>query len=400
MAYSGDSPIVDKNRVRYKGKLLRARLLPPATIESELLVPVSPLMSPDALAEHISQSVLGGLEALCIAIGDQLGLYAALEKIGPATPAQLAAHAGTNERYTREWLEQQAMATILYCENPGADPDARRFTLPNGYAAVLTEPESLTGMAPMAQSFAGVAAPFPQLLAAFRTGAGVPYADYGEHMHIGQARSNRAYFTHLLAQEWIAAMPDIAARLQSDPPARVADIGVGQGWSSIALARAFPCARVDGLDLDPASIAAARENAAHSGLTEERVAFHLRDAGDPALAGQYDLALAIECIHDMPRPVEVLQAMWRLVGPGGTVLIVDERVQDHYTPNGDAGERMMYAFSVLHCLPVGLVEQPSAGTGTVMRRDIFRRYAKAAGFSEVDELPVEHETFRFYRLTA
>lgn len=357
-------------------------------------------MSPDALAEHIGQSVLGGLETLCIAIGDQLGLYTALQQIGPATPPQLAAQAGTDERYTREWLEQQAMATILMCENPDATPDERRFALPDGYAAVLTEPESLCGMAPMAQLFAGVVAPFPQLLAAFRSGQGVSYADYGDHMHIGQARSNRANFTHLLAQEWIAAMPDISARLQSIPPARVADIGVGQGWSSIALAQAFPHAHVDGLDLDPASIAAARENAKAAGLATERLSFHLRDAGDPALAGQYDLALAIECIHDMPRPVEVLKAMRQLVGPGGTVLIVDERVQDDFTPNGDPGERMMYAFSVLHCLPVGMVEQPTAATGTVMRREIFRRYAEAAGFSDVDELPVEHQTFRFYRLTA
>ncbi|MBL8126217.1 MAG: methyltransferase domain-containing protein [Chloroflexia bacterium] len=363
-------------------------------------MPVPAMMSPEALAEHIGQAVLGGLEALCIALGDQLGLYAALQQIGPATPAHLAAYAGADPRYIREWLEQQAMATILTCENPEATPEERRFALPEGYGAVLTEPESLSGMAPLAQAFAGVVAPFPQLLAAFRTGAGVPYADYGEHMHIGQARANRASFTHLLAQEWIAAMPDIAARLQGDPPARVADIGVGQGWSSIALARAFPRAHIDGLDLDPASINAAQENAAAAGLTGERVAFHLRDAGDPALAGQYDLALAIECIHDMPRPVEVLQAMRRLVGPGGTVLIVDERVQDTYTPNGDPGERMMYAFSVLHCLPVGLVEQPSAGTGTVMRRDIFRGYAEAAGYTAITELPVEHDTFRFYRLTA
>jgi SAM-dependent methyltransferase len=357
-------------------------------------------MTPDTLAEYIGQAVLGGLETLCIAIGDHLGFYAALQAIGPATPAQLAAHAGTNERYTREWLEQQAMATILHCENPEAEPEARRFSLPDGYAAVLIEPENLSGMAPLAQSFAGVAAPFSQLLAAFHTGAGVPYADYGEHMHIGQARSNRPYFTHLLAQEWIAAMPDIAARLQSEPPARIADIGVGQGWSSIAIAQAFPNAHVDGLDLDPASIAAAQDNAAAAGLTEDRVSFHLRDAGDPALAGQYDLALAIECIHDMPRPVEVLQAMRQLVGPDGTVLIVDERVQDAFTPNGDPGERMMYAFSVLHCLPVGMVEQPSAGTGTVMRRDIFRGYAEAAGYAAIVELPIEHPTFRFYRLSA
>jgi hypothetical protein len=101
----------------------------------------------------------------------------------------------------------------------------------------------------------------------------------------------------------------------------------------------------------------------------------------------------------MSDPVAVLSAMRRLVGPGGTVLIVDERVSDAFAPNGDDVERMMYGFSVLHCLPVGMVDRPSMETGAVMRRPTFRRYAEQAGFSQVDELPVEHDTFRFYRLT-
>ena len=77
----------------------------------------------------------------------------------------------------------------------------------------------------------------------------------------------------------------------------------------------------------------------------------------------------------------VLSAMRRLVGPGGTVLIVDERVPDAFAPNGDEVERMMYGFSVLHCLPVGMVDKPSAETGAVMRRPTFRRYAEEAGYS-------------------
>ena len=55
--------------------------------------------------------------------------------------------------------------------------------------------------------------------------------------------------------------------------------------------------------------------------------------------------------------------MRRLVGPGGTVLIVDERVPDTFAPNGDDVERVMYGFSVLHCLPVGMVDKPSVETG-------------------------------------
>lgn len=355
--------------------------------------------TPDQILERVYDSMVSTLELFCLYVGDRLGFYTALHEDGPATSTELAARAGTVERYTREWLEQQATAGFLACANPDADALERRYALPEGYAPLFVERESLTIATPMAQIMAGCVAPLHELLTAFRTGAGVPYADYGHDLHEGQARMTRPLFVHQLAQEWLPAMPDIDARLKADPPARVADIGMGQGWSSIAIARGYPNARVDGFDPDGASVEAARANAREAGV-EDRVAFHVRDAGDPDLAGKYDLALAVECIHDMANPVSVLAAMRRLVGPGGTVLIVDERVPDAFAPNGDVVERVMYGFSVLHCLPVGMVEQPSAETGTVMRRATFRRYAEEAGFSRVDELPIENDFFRFYRLTA
>ena len=58
----------------------------------------------------------------------------------------------------------------------------------------------------------------------------------------------------------------------------------------------------------------------------------------------------------------------------------------------------MYGFSVLHCLPVGMAEQPSAGTGTVMRPATLRRYATEAGFSGVETFLIDNELWRFYRL--
>jgi len=91
--------------------------------------------------------------------------------------------------------------------------------------------------------------------------------------------------------------------------------------------------------------------------------------------------------------------MRRLVGETGTVMVVDEKVADEFTAPGDDIERFMYGFSILHCLPVGMAEQPSVATGTVMRQSTMRRYAAEAGFTSVDLLPVEHDFYRFYRLT-
>lgn len=353
----------------------------------------------DALATRIFEATLDAMDLFAVYLGDRLGYYRALAEGGPATSDDLAARTGTHERYAREWLEQQAVTGILDVENPDAAAAARRFSLPAEYEDVLVDPDSLSAMAPVAQIFVGCVKPLPALLEAFRTGGGVPYEDYGVDLHEGQAGTTRPQFLRLLAQEWLPAMADIDARLQADPPARVADIGMGLGWSSIAIASAYPQVQVDGFDLDEASVEAARANAEEAGVAD-RVNFHVRDAGDQDLAGRFDFALAVECIHDMPNPVAVLGAMRRLVGAGGTVLIVDERVADEFTAPGDDVERYMYGFSILHCLPVGMVEQPSAGTGTVFRAATMRQYAEKAGFQSVEELPIAHDFFRFYRLTA
>jgi hypothetical protein len=88
------------------------------------------------------------------------------------------------------------------------------------------------------------------------------------------------------------------------------------------------------------------------------------------------------------------------VGPGGTALVMDEGVDEEFAAPADDLHRFMYGFSFLHCLPVGMVEQPSVATGTVMRPSTFIGYAEAAGFASVDILPIENDFFRFYRLTA
>jgi 2-polyprenyl-3-methyl-5-hydroxy-6-metoxy-1,4-benzoquinol methylase len=351
----------------------------------------------DALVERIFGSSIGFMEILSIYVGDRLGFYRTLADNGGATGSELADTTGTNERYAREWLEQQAVAGILEVESAEAQPEERRYLLPEGHDEVLLERDSLYYAAPFAQQMVGITRPLAAVVEAFRTGGGVPYPDYGEDMREGIAYGNRPMFVNLMGSEWLPAIPDVHERLQADPPARVADVGCGTGWSSISIARAYPKVRVDGFDLDEDSIAEARANAEAEDLTD-RVTFQVRDAADPELSGRYDLATAFECIHDMGRPVEALWAMRSMVGKDGAVLVVDERVREDFTAPSDEIERLMYGFSVLHCLPVGMTEQPSAATGTVMRPATLRRYAAEAGFSGVEMLPIENDLWRFYRL--
>jgi 2-polyprenyl-3-methyl-5-hydroxy-6-metoxy-1,4-benzoquinol methylase len=235
-------------------------------------------------------------------------------------------------------------------------------------------------------------------LDAFRTGDGVAYAAYGRDAHESQARGTRALYENVLTSRWLPAIPALHARLQADPPARVADVACGHGHSTLAIARGYPKVLVDGIDLNGPSIVHARELLAGSGL-EDRVAFHNRDAADPELSGRYDLVTIFEALHDMSYPVDVLTTLRGMLSEGGSVFVVDERAAERFSPNAGDAERLHYGFSVLHCLPVSMVGENAAGTGTVMRPDILRRYATEAGFAACEVLPIDDKFWRFYLLT-
>jgi SAM-dependent methyltransferase len=351
----------------------------------------------DALAERLFGAALSALELYSVYLGTELGLYRALEERGPLVGDELAKAAGIAPRYAREWLEQQAVAGLIEVEDTGAVPAERRYALAADHARALVDHDDAAHLAPFAHMLAGIGAVLPQVVEAYRTGLGVPYEAYGRDFRHGQGHINRPAFTYELPCDWLAAMPDVVARLETGRPARVADVGCGQGWSTIAVAHEFLYAQVDGLDLDPGSIADARRHADEAGLNG-RLRFLQADATGLAEHGPYDLILLLEALHDLARPVNALAAARAALAEGGTVLVVDERVADRFTAPGDDVERMMYGWSVLHCLPSSLAEEPSAATGTVMRADTVRDYAAAAGFADVEVLPVENESFRLYRL--
>jgi 2-polyprenyl-3-methyl-5-hydroxy-6-metoxy-1,4-benzoquinol methylase len=349
----------------------------------------------DALVARLFDATLGAFDLLAVHLGLDLGLYRALHDGGPATSPELAARARVHERYAREWLEHQAVGGILDVVEPSDHPDRRRYALPPAHADVLLDPDHLSTMAPMPIFLMAAARTWPALLEAYRTGDGIDWNDY-PRLSEAQELVNRPLFQHVLAQEWLPAVPDVHARLSAGG-ARVADVACGSGWSALAMGRAYPGITVDGLDLDADAIARATENASAAGLAD-RVRFRVVDAGQHDLDGQFDLVTIFEAVHDLARPVEVLAAVRHLLRPDGVAIVMDEKVAETFTAPGDDVERLMYAYSLFFCLANGLADRPSAGTGTVMRPDTFRRYAQEAGFERVTVLPIEHDTFRFYRL--
>ena len=341
---------------------------------------------------RIRAAATATLDLMTVRLGRRLGLYDAMADGATVTPPSLAERTGLDPRMVREWLEQQAVTGFAELADPAGAPEERRYRLTEAAREAFTDIDSLSFCAPMADDVLRTVTRLADLEEAFRSGAGL---DKPYHWEEGRPDENRAAYLQLLGSHWLPAVPDLHERLSAEPPARIADVGVGSGWSSIAMALAYPGVVVDGFDLDEIAIGFARQHARDAGL-EDRITFI---AGDAATSTErYDLVTVFEALHDVSQPVAMLAGLRRLLAEGGTVLIADEKVPDEIVAPGTELDRHHYGWSVLNCLPAAMTDPDSAATGSVMRTSTLRSYADQAGYREVEVLPIDHPEWRFYRL--
>ena len=155
----------------------------------------------ERFGRRLMDATNGAFDVATAYLGIRLGLYRSLADDGPATAAELAARTGTNERLVREWLEQQAASEILEATR---EPGGWRFALAPDHAAVLVDPEALDGFGGTILAQIASLAVLPRLVDSFRTGTGIPFADYGADMIEGQAASTRPVYKNELPA-WLAA---------------------------------------------------------------------------------------------------------------------------------------------------------------------------------------------------
>jgi len=351
---------------------------------TDLFEPVGP--GPDDVENRLLASLLGAQELFAVYAGDRLGWYASLAEHGASTSDELADRTATDERYAREWLEHQAVAGYVTVD------DDRRFELTEGARVVLTDVDSPSYLAPFGRMQAATGRVVDDLLDAYRTGGGVSSERMGDDARAAQSAMSRPLYLGPLVEEVLPSIPSLHALLRRG--GRLADLGCGAGWSSIAMARAYPQVSVLGVDIDPRSVDEARRNAAALGVD---VTFELADAAS-AHDGRFDVVTLFECVHDLPDPVGVLTTVRGMVRDDGYVLVADERTQLSFTAPAGPLERLFYGLSISMCLPGGRATTPSVATGAVMRPSTLERYARAAGFAGIEILAAELDVLRLYRL--
>ena len=108
-------------------------------------------------------------------------------------------------------------------------------------------------------------------------------------------------------------------------PGLILDVGTGPGALAVEIAGRCLSCRVLGIDLAPEMLRTAAQRAAEAGVGE-RVDFQVSDAAQLPLAdGSIDAAVSTLSLHHWRDPAAVLRELWRVVRPGGRVLIYDTR---------------------------------------------------------------------------
>ena len=182
----------------------------------------------DALADRLFQSMIGSFELASVWLGLRLRLYEALREGGPATVAELSERAGIDARYAREWLEQQAVAGLLDVEDAGTGAETRRYRLPDAHADVLLDADHPAHAGATAYWMGSLAEVLQRIPGIYRSGAGLPYPEYGADCRLAIANFNRLMFVNDLA-DWFATVPELQARPRPAGRRRGRDRGRREG---------------------------------------------------------------------------------------------------------------------------------------------------------------------------
>lgn len=328
------------------------------------------------------------LAATLLLVGDRAGLFKAMAGAGPLTPEDLAGRAGIAPRYAEEWLA--AMAGAGYIEY---DADTERFTLPDEHALMLADPSSEYHLVGLFSGLPTMAAIVPQLAAAFRSGDGIAFSDFGAELPMALAAMNRPVYENRLVKAWLPALPGISERLAAG--GRAIDIGCGVGVVPIALARSFPQATVAGLEFDGRSVGLARSEADAAGVT---VQWHHADVLALPIEPGWDLVTSFDVVHDLPDPLAALSRVREALTEDGVFLMVEPKVADELQQDlGNPFARMLYGMSCLHCVPQSLA-LGGPGLGACWGEKHARALAAEAGFGRFEKLEIRSPAMSFYAL--
>jgi 2-polyprenyl-3-methyl-5-hydroxy-6-metoxy-1,4-benzoquinol methylase len=342
-------------------------------------------------AEAFAGRMLGvlndGFLSLMVSVGHQTGLFDAMTGRAPATSGEVAATAGLQERYVREWLGAMVVGGVVTY-----DPATRTYGFPDEHAACLTRAAGADNLAEMARFVAMLGEVEPAIAKVFREGGGLPYASF-PRFHEVLADAGRPVFEATLFNRTLPLVAGLTGRLEAGID--VLDVGCGRGVAVAMMARRYPRSRFVGLDISEEALAWARDAAGSEGLENAR--YVVQDAARLGPEdGSYDFVTCFDAIHDQAHPRTVLRGIRSVLKPGGTFLMVDIAASSHLERNLDHPlGPFLYTASTLHCMTVSLA-QGGEGLGACWGEELARELLAEAGFTQVEVARVAQDPLNAY----
>jgi 2-polyprenyl-3-methyl-5-hydroxy-6-metoxy-1,4-benzoquinol methylase len=352
-------------------------------------------MTAPETAEQFSERMVAAIDsaslALLMSIGHQTGLLDTMAGLAPSTSAQIAAAAGLNERYVREWLGGMTTGHIV-----DYDAENGTYSLPAHRAGVVTRAAGPNNLALVAQFIPLLSEVEQKVIGCFRAGGGVPYSEF-PRFHTLMAETSGVVFDAALVDVVLPLVDGLPERLRSG--ADVADFGCGSGHAVNVMARAFPASRFTGVDFSEEAIAAGAQEAARLGLTN--ATFESHNLAGPGMAEKratYDVITVFDAIHDQAQPARVLENIHRALRPGGVLLMADIKASSRLEDNVDVPmSTYLYATSLMHCMTVSLALD-GAGLGAAWGTQLATSMLVDAGFDDVRVVEVESDPINNYYL--
>jgi len=325
------------------------------------------------LAGKVIGDVAGALSLYMAYIGDQAGLFDAMDDEGPVTVDELASVTGMNPKYLHEWLGSvSAAGYVTY------DPANETFALTPEQALIFGREGQPACMQGFIQAVVSQYEAHEKAVSIFKSGKGRPWGDHTQCLFCGTDRFFRPGYQANLVESWIPALQGVEQKLQAG--AKVADIACGHGSSSVLMAQAYPNSMIHGFDFHAPSIEEARAKAAAAGVTN--VTFEVATAQDYP-GTDYDFACIFDALHDMGDPEGAARHIRETLKPDGTFMLVEPLAGDTMAENMHPLGQIFYSFSTTVCTPASLAQDVGLGLGAQAGQKRLTEVLNGAGFGSV-----------------
>ncbi|WP_100260698.1 class I SAM-dependent methyltransferase [Qipengyuania seohaensis] len=327
----------------------------------------------EELAGKVIGDVAGALSLYMAYLGDQTGVFEAMDELGRVSVSQLAEHTGMNEKYLHQWLGSVSAAGYV-----NFHPEDETFSISPEQALIFSREGQPACMQGFIQAVVSQYESHEKAVKTFKSGKGRPWSDQSECCFCGTDRFFRPGYAANLTNEWIPALDGVEEKLKAG--AKIADIGCGHGSSAILMAQAYPKSTVHGYDFHEPSIEEARRKAKAAGV--DNVQFEVASAQDYPGEG-YDFACIFDALHDMGDPVGASRHIRETLKEDGTFMLVEPMAGDSMADNMHPLGQIFYAFSTTVCTPASLAQDVGLGLGAQAGQQRLTGVLNKAGFGKV-----------------